>query len=162
MKTMRLFGLLLLLLLISLAQVVRPPVETDDKGCVTLKYFEEFKALDNFNGGGVTNNPTVSTTFTLAQNSTITAIQTYHWNNGRGAALGTIKLVHANGTVYGPWTATGSPGSGGVANAFWTVSPNVVLPAGTYTVVDGSNATWSCNSQSQNKGFAKVLAKRII
>ncbi len=122
--------------------------------------YDEYPALNNFNGGGVANNPTVPTTFTLSQNSIVTTIQTYHWNNGRGAVLGTIKLVHSNGTVYGPWTATGSPGSGGVANAFWTVTPNVTVPAGTYTVVDGSNATWSCNGQSLNKGFAKVLAKR--
>ena len=160
MKTMRLLGLLLLLLLISLAQVVRPPVETDDKGTVKSLY-DEYAALNNFNVFGVVNNPTVPTTFTLSQSCLITTIQTYHCINGRGAGLGTIKLVHANGTVYGPWTATGSPGSGGVANAFWTVTPNVTVPAGTYTVVDGNNATWSCNSQSQNKGFAKVLAKRI-
>lgn len=151
MKTRKLFWLLLLLPCMVLAQ--------DEKGPVRSLY-DVYTALNNFNGGGVANNPTVPTTFTLTQSSIITTIQTYHWNYGRGAALGTIKLVHSNGTVFGPWTATGSPGSGGVANAFWTVSPNVTVPSGTYTVVDGNNATWSCNSQSLNKGFAKVLAKR--
>ena len=84
MKTMRLYWLLLLLPVVSLAQVVRP-VETDNKGRVRSLY-DEYTALNNFNGGGVANNPTVPTTFTLSQSCLIITIQTYHWNNGRGAA----------------------------------------------------------------------------
>jgi hypothetical protein len=152
MKKYILFCLGLLFSLSTLAQ-------SDEKGPVA-SYFTPFTALDNFNGGGVANNPAVATTFTVSVSCLITTIQTYHWNNGRGAATGTIKLIHSNGTVYGPWTATGIAGSGGVANAFWSVTPNTVIPAGTYTVVDSDKATWSCNTQSQNKGFTKVFAKR--
>lgn len=133
--------------------------QDDEKGPVA-SYYNPFTALDNFNGGGVNNNPSSPTSFTVNFSCLITTIQTYHWNYGRGAAPGTIKLVHANGTVYGPWNATGLPGSGGVPNAFWQTSPNVVIPAGTYTVIDSGNTTWSCNGQSQNKGFTRVLGKR--
>lgn len=122
-------------------------------------YMNPTVAFDNFNNYGVFNNPSAPTSFTLGASYLLVSIQTYHWNNARGANPGTIKLVHANGTVYGPWVATGIPGSWGVKNAFWTVSPNVQLPAGTYTVVDSDNATWSCNSQSKNKGFTKVIVK---
>lgn len=152
MKKYLLFSFGLFFSLFALAQ-------NDEKGPVN-SYFTPFTALDNFNGGGVVNNPSAATTFTVAYSCLITTIQTYHWNNGRGAATGTIKLIHSNGTVYGPWTATGIAGSGGVANAFWNVTPNTVIPAGTYTVVDSDKATWSCNAQSLNKGFAKVLARR--
>jgi hypothetical protein len=152
MKKFILSSLGLLLSICSLAQ-------GDEKGPVN-SYYTPFTALDNFNGGGVVNNPSAATTFTVAYSCLITTIQTYHWNNGRGAPTGTIKLVHANGTVYGPWTATGIAGSGGVTNAFWSVTPNSVIPAGTYTVVDSDKATWSCNGQSLNKGFAKVFARR--
>jgi hypothetical protein len=41
-------------------------------------------------------------------------------------------------------------------NAVWAIQPNVTLPAGDYTVVDSGPETWSCNSQSENKGFTNV------
>ncbi len=67
-----------------------------------------------------------------------------------------LRLRHSNGKLYGPWRAKGSPGQGGVPNAYWTVSPNAVVPAGTYTIVDSSPATWSQNRQSGGRGFAVV------
>ncbi|MGZ9190602.1 MAG: hypothetical protein ACXW39_11160, partial [Nitrospira sp.] len=69
---------------------------------------------------------------------------------------GTIALRDATGLLFGPWGVAGSAGQGGVPNAFWTATPNVTLPAGTYTIIDSEPTTWSQNSQSGNRGFSTV------
>jgi hypothetical protein len=130
----------------------------DDKGPVnSLRYTTGYTVLDTFNAGGVNNGPSSLTTFVLTQPSVITQIQTYHWNNGGGAPLGNVKIVGPSGVTYGPWNAQGIAGQG---TKFWVVTPNVELPAGTYIIQDSGNATWSCNAESKNKGFAKVLGKK--
>jgi len=43
-----------------------------------------------------------------------------------------------------------------VINAYWTVYPNITLPAGTYTVLDSSSATWSQNSSSGGAGHTRI------
>jgi hypothetical protein len=86
----------------------------------------------------------------------VTFIQTYHWNNARGAQPGTIALRKDDGTVFGPWRTVGKPGQGGVPNAYWEVSPNITIPAGTYTIVDSDPATWSQNAQSGGRGFVVI------
>lgn len=112
--------------------------------------------FDNGNIGGVSNGPTQATVFSLQQKATVTKITTYHWNGGRGAAPGTIGLRNQSGQTYGPWSASGSPGQGGVQNANWHVYPNITLPAGTYTVVVSQPSTWAHNEQSQGRGFARI------
>ena len=94
------------------------------------------------------------TVFTLYEPWRVTEIGTYHWNQGAGVWPGTIGLRAADGTMYGPWQASGQPGQGGVPNAYWLVNPNVVIPPGTYTVVDSSAATWSQNSETGGRGMA--------
>jgi hypothetical protein len=140
----------------SVAQPQAGPVEPDDKGPVTLRSTTLF---NNFNSGGVVNQARAATTFTLSASRTITSIQTYHWNAGRGKAPGTIKLVSQTGRTFGPWQAKGSDGQGGVKNAFWTASLWEQVPAGTYTVVDSDPATWSNNAQSGQRGFAVVMGR---
>jgi hypothetical protein len=108
------------------------------------------------NIGGVGNGPSKATKFTLAAPHVITLIRNYHWNSARGAAPGTISLKSKDGGSHGPWQSTGSPGQGGVPNAYWTAYPNATLPAGTYTVVDSDPATWSHNAESNNRGFVRV------
>lgn len=107
---------------------------------------------------GVGNQPTAPAIFTIRQPHVITSIMTYHWNNGRGTRAGTIALRDAAGRTYGPWPVTGTPGQGGVPNANWTCTPNIEVPAGTYTIVDSEPATWSQNSQSGGRGMAVVKA----
>ena len=80
----------------------------------------------------------------------------YHWNNGRGSTTGTISLRGGDGRTYGPCRVTGSPGQGGVPNAYWTANPNVTSPAGTYTVVDSEPGTRAQNSESGGAGHARV------
>ena len=103
----------------------------------------------------VQNGPTKATTFAIDASHRVTFIYTYHYFNG-GKLPGTIGLRHADGTVYGPWSAKGAAGQGGVANANWFVLPNVEIKAGSYTVLDSDNATWSHNTQSANAGFAEL------
>ena len=67
----------------------------------------------------MSNGPTAPSVLDLPA-ARITAIQTYHWNNAQGATPGTISLRAQDGTVYGPFPTTGSPGQGGVPNAYWT------------------------------------------
>ncbi len=129
------------------AQQPTKPVEAAKKPDPTI--------FDTFNTAGVGNKPTAPTTFTLRGPHVITQIMTYHWNNGRGMAPGTIALKDQAGKIYGPWPAKATAGSG-APNVFWTVNPNVRVPAGTYTVVDSDPATWSMNGASGNRGFAQI------
>lgn len=80
---------------------------------------------------------------------------TYHWNNAEGTTdPGTVSLVDAEGNEYGPWQAEGQPGQGNVPNAVWEVRPDIILPAGTYTVLDSDPSTWSQNEETGGAGMA--------
>jgi len=98
-------------------------------------------------------------TFTLERTATITYIQTYHWKSGKPA--GTISIRSADGTVNGPYAATGVPGQGGVADAYWEVRPNVELPAGTYTVEDSDPGSWSTNAEMGMVGQTVVKGRYV-
>ncbi|MDG2122433.1 MAG: exo-alpha-sialidase [Verrucomicrobiales bacterium] len=104
---------------------------------------------------GVLSGPQQATVFTMAEETLITYISDYHYFSG-GVLPGTIALRHSDGTVFGPWQCEGRVGQGGVSSAYWEAWPMEVLPAGGYTVVDSSPATWSWNSQSDGRGFTVV------
>jgi probable HAF family extracellular repeat protein len=115
--------------------------------------------FNNWNICSVKNGPTKDTTFTIDAPYLITFIATYHWNYGKGAVPGHkgISLKSSDGTIYGPYLpVTTSPGSGGALDVNWECHPGVVLPAGTYTIIDPDPATWSQNDGSGKKGFARV------
>jgi hypothetical protein len=125
-----------------------PPPSDSQKGSVIY---------DNGNISGVYNSPTHPTRFTTNKSYTITLIQNYHWNNSRGNSYtGTIALKGDNGKLYGSWQTSGSPGQGGVPNAYWKCYPNITIPAGTYTVIDSDPSTWSQNSQSNGAGHTRI------
>lgn len=111
---------------------------------------------DNYNGGGVRGDARCGLSFSLSRPHHITQIETYHWNSGRGARGGTIGLRRTDGTLHGPWPVKTYPGQGGAPDVYWRVTPGVVIPAGTYFVIDSDSATWSNNDQSSGCGFAKV------
>jgi hypothetical protein len=118
--------------------------------------------FDNFNIYGVTNGPTAPTTFVLTGTTQISQLITYHWNNGLGAQPGTISLVTPAGVRFGPYLASGVPGQNNVQNAAWVAKiVGLVLPAGTYTVVDSQPWTWAQNAQSGYRGFARVYGSVI-
>ncbi len=112
--------------------------------------------FNNGNIAAVDNGPTRPTRVTFNRPCVVTYVTTYHWNYGRGARPGTVGLLHSSGKLYGPWQMRGTPGQGGVPNANWECTPNVVVPAGTYTVVDSDPATWAQNSGSGGAGMAVV------
>lgn len=114
--------------------------------------------FSNYNSAGVANNPTTPTKFTLTNSRKIYLIQDYHWNSARGKTPGTIALKSTDGKEYGPWTAIGAPGQGGVPNAYWTVYPDVEIPAGIYTIVDSDPPSWAQNTGSKGLGMSQVYA----
>lgn len=109
----------------------------------------------NNNIQGVQSDPSNDTVIVLDQDYFVTAIMDYHYFND-GAKPGTISLVAEDGSKYGPWQAKGREGQGGVENAYWDTTPNVVLKAGKYTVVDSDPETWSHNDGSENAGMTEV------
>jgi hypothetical protein len=118
------------------------------------------KIFDNGNVGAVQNGATAPTTFTTTKSWRVIEVCTYHWNNGSGTtAPGKIGLKNLKtGKQYGPWQATGKPGMGGVPNAYWLVKVSVVIPTGSYSIVDSDPSTWSQNSESGGHGMAFVIA----
>lgn len=140
--------------------------------------------LDNYNAHAVNGGGT-SSTFTLSEPTFIGEIWTYHWNNGEGTAtLGTISLLKGDSqTIYGPWRTIGSSepavpevimasnslflladlrnllSDSNEVNTNWVAFPNVILPEGTYTLIDSEPTTWSSNTQSQGLGMSKVFMK---
>lgn len=112
--------------------------------------------FNNGNVGAVQNGPTQPTVFRLNEARLLALIENYHWNNGQGATPGTIALRGADGKTYGPWQTDGMEGMGGVPNAAWTAWPMIVLPAGTYTVMDSDPGSWAQNEESEGRGFTRV------
>jgi hypothetical protein len=68
---------------------------------------------------GVSDNPPNPSVFSIEETRTITKIGTYHWNQAKGSAPGTIGLRDQNGKMWGPWQTSGLDGQGGVPNAYW-------------------------------------------
>jgi hypothetical protein len=97
--------------------------------------------------------------FTLDDACVITEIVDYHYT-AHGKTPGTIALRGADGTTYGPWPCTGTPGQGGVVNAYWHAKPNVTVEAGKYTIVDSDPATFSQNDWSKGIGIAWVYGAK--
>ena|SRR3989344_5696912 len=114
--------------------------------------------FSNYNIAAVINGASAPTVFTTTTTKKIYSIQDYHWNNSQGTTPGTIALKSSAGDIFGPWEAEGAPGQGGVPNAYWTVYPNIEIPAGTYTVVDSEPSTWSQNASTNRAGMSQVYA----
>lgn len=113
--------------------------------------------FDSTNIGAVLSGPKTILWLTFNQDTQITEIFTYHWNNGRGTQGGTISLIEkTSGRTIGTWTATCTAGMNNVPNVNWTVKPDLLLPKGTYRVAVSAPETWSYNAQSQNAGIIKI------
>jgi len=137
--------------------------DTIQRACVEITVsdtpIDDEEIFYNGNVGGVSNNPTNPTTFTIDRERLITYIKNYHYLNG-GVLPGTIALKHSDGTIYGPWQTWGEVGQGGVSNAYWIFHPLVRIKAGTYTVIDSHPETWSHNSWSNYQGFTWLRAMK--
>jgi hypothetical protein len=125
---------------------------------ITFTTVKDSAIFDNGNIGGVSganSPPADSTCFSISAAMVVTYLQDYHYYNG-GHLPGTISLKHSDGTVYGPFQTTGLVGQGNVPNAYWVCYPDVTIKAGSYTVIDSDPSTWSHNTESSDKGFARV------
>jgi hypothetical protein len=101
----------------------------------------------NGNDGGIEGGNGTPPKVSLDRAYYITEIYTYHWNGGQGQPIaGTIALRGADGTTYGPWQVE-------IYNkVYWRASPNAIIPAGTYTLIDSDPKTWAQNSGSKGTG----------
>lgn len=130
----------------------------------------EQRIYSNWNGYGGVTGPTSPTTFTLTQPFALTFMNTYH-HNSPSEAPGIFSLVHEDGTVYGPWNASGGysslicyvnfkgGGDEGYSDPLTTLTPSdqyPILKPGTYTMLDSNGATWTCNGDSGFAGFLQV------
>ena len=126
------------------------------KGIAPANPDEEEMVWDNWNKISVGSAPSKPTVFTLNEDTYVSRIENYHYQN-RGVKPGTIGLKSQSGKVYGPWQAHGMIGQGGVMDAVWIVRPNTTIPAGTYTLLDSDNGSWSQNSSSGGAGFSHIM-----
>ena len=151
MKKRLLGALLALALLLSMALAV--PAMAANASDYPLIY-------SNFNTSAVQNGPEYYPHFTVGSSDILVqAITTYHWNYGSGATPGTISIYDWDDNLIGKWNASGRSSSG-ASNVNWDVFPNVVLKANSrYYIVDSDVSTWSCNSQSEQSGFAEVRGR---
>jgi uncharacterized repeat protein (TIGR02059 family) len=100
--------------------------------------------------------PPAPATFTLYTDSLITSISTYHWNGGTGPNTDvTLSLKNSSGVTYGPWQTVTVNGMDNKP-VFREAAPNIIVPAGVYTVVDSEPSTWSFNDGSGSQGFATI------
>jgi hypothetical protein len=122
----------------------------------------QIKLFDNSNGGGVQNGGKPATFSTGKKTYCLASITTYHWNNGQGAAPGSIGLkvvsgLGGKGNTLGPLAATGSAGQGGAQNVNWTVTAaQPIVLNGSYACQDSDPASWSQNPASKSQGFCTV------
>jgi len=112
--------------------------------------------FNNTNIAGVSDSPSLATTFIVGRDAHVAQIITVHFNGGHGATTGTLWLQSSNGRVYGPFLAQNVFGQFGVSSVNWIARVNLDLPAGTYAIVDSDPATWSTNILAGNRGFAIV------
>ena len=101
----------------------------------------------------------------------VTAVQTYHWNNGKGtAAAGFVGLTGTASALGGPgpvgfWKAYGPGAPSAPPNAIWRVTLSRDAPVvirGTYSCSDSAPGTWSQNQASAGLGFCVVAGTPAI
>jgi hypothetical protein len=130
----------------------------DAAGGTATPKAEVIAIFSNMNTSGVFSKPSKATRWKMDQDWKVVSIMTYHWNDGRGTPTpGTIGLKLSKGALFGPWQAKGADGQGGVPNAVWTITPNLNVPAGEYTIVDSDPDSWSRNDESQGSGMCVVM-----
>ena len=127
--------------------------------------------FDNGNVYAVQNGGTSPTFSTNGLAYCLVSVKTYHWNSGHGTSapgrvgLRVVEGLGGAGATLGPWQAAGSPGQGGVPNAYWTAGPGGVQPVvlnGTYSCADSNPATWAQNVSSGGHGFCAVTVRKAV
>lgn len=99
----------------------------------------------DISGGYNSEGPTVDTIFTLTEPTMITGIWTYHWNAANYDIDFSRQTIQLKDTATDTVVYSGAVRVGHYANTRdcdWIVLPNIVLPAGTYQVIDSHNESW--------------------
>jgi hypothetical protein len=146
------FGRATLLLLLATAVAAGSAEARSSGGCVQANQgwlFSTYNACGTLNGA----KPAV---VKLTKPAHIAQIADYHFNMGVAVKPGTIGLQASNGYVFGPYLAKQAPGTWD-----WIASMSITVPAGSYTIVDSSPATWSQNSASKGQGFTRVFGSVV-
>ena len=115
----------------------------------------------NWNNNGVLNGPPSEyTIFSVDETVQVTYLDCYHYNNGHGVSYpGTLTLVSNDGGRYGPFQMISSEKN----NVIWNYVPydgEIILPPGSYTVMDSDPDTWSNNAGSEYAGFFGIKWKK--
>ncbi len=119
---------------------------------------EEQLLFTNFNDDPVKNKPPRYFPLTTSRNNVlVTKVRTYHWNNGNGAAPGTIGIYNTDsGERVCGGQAIGRS-SHGVPNVYWeTLMECVIYPNITYQVKVSDSSTWSYNDASDGAGMFEL------
>lgn len=119
--------------------------------------FEGLKSFANtFNTGAVYSGAQSCPLYTAEKDVLLKAVSTYHWNGGKGAVPGAIRIydvTDGENTLLGTWDASARGGSG-AENVFWDIFPELELKEGhTYHIIDSGADTWSTNEDSGYIGF---------
>ncbi|MBR5421876.1 MAG: hypothetical protein IK115_12090 [Lachnospiraceae bacterium] len=113
-----------------------------------------------FNTGTVSDGALYCPLFEAQSDIQLRALTTYHWNGGKGAAPGEIRIYDVTDgkeELLGTWEATSREGSG-VENVNWDIFPDITLKAGhTYHIKDSDAASWSYNADSDEMGFVELF-----
>lgn len=127
--------------------------------------------FDSFGSAAALAGPTIDTIFTTSQPWVITRIFNWHQNgsfpSGQDPTTvdGTISILdYPSGTVRGTWTAAGAN-----SNLAWEILPDIVLPAGSYQIVESQTgpSSWSYTTTGgvadweAYKGMSQVSAAPI-
>lgn len=94
--------------------------------------------------------------FSITSSCKISTITNYH-HNSKATEAGTIGLRSSRGKKYGPWKANTVDSSGKQDIRYWTVTPKITIPAGTYSIIDSDKKTWSTNTQAKNRGMTQIF-----
>lgn len=102
-------------------------------------------------------NPTTPLHFSVGKTCLVKSIATIQLYIGNNPAVGTLSFEDAKGRLYGPYPATVYPGRGIPDYYYRQATPNVVIPAGTYKVINSEQATWAINEQVGTYGLGEVV-----
>lgn len=116
--------------------------------------------LNNFvlpDATGAYTDPPCQPSFTISQPHRIAGVVAYHSRSSTGPV--NLSLKSSSGQTYGPWSATGSTVTASSGTRNWSAFPSgVVIPAGTYNVLDSENTTWIASGGPSGCGMTIVNA----
>ena len=119
---------------------------------------EERLLYTNFNDEPVLSKPTHYAPLSGNKDTVlVTKIRTYHWNDGNGAAPGTVGIYDTeSGERICGGQAVGRS-SRGTANVYWeTLTECLLYPGRTYRVKVSAPDTWSYNGASSGAGMFEL------